>query len=61
MWRARQQRRPTPGPLRLATAGVRDTVMTYDRRLADAAAHHGLSGLDADLTRRARPPTSKQY
>lgn len=28
--------------LRLATAGVLDTVMTYDRRLADGAAHHGL-------------------
>lgn len=28
--------------LRLATAGVLDTVMTYDRQLADAAAHHGL-------------------
>jgi uncharacterized protein len=28
--------------VRLATAGVLDTVMTYDRRLADGAAHHGL-------------------
>ncbi len=28
--------------LRLAAAGVLDTVMTYDRRLADGAAHHGL-------------------
>jgi len=28
--------------LRLATAGVLDTVMTYDRRLADGATHHGL-------------------
>ena len=28
--------------LRLAIAGVLDTVMTYDRRLADGAAHHGL-------------------
>jgi predicted nucleic acid-binding protein len=28
--------------LRLATAGVLDTVMTYDRRLAEGAAHHGL-------------------
>ena len=28
--------------LRLATAGVLDTVMTYDRRLGDGAAHHGL-------------------
>ena len=31
--------------LRLATAGVLDTVMTYDRRLADGAAHHGLQVL----------------
>jgi uncharacterized protein len=31
--------------LRLATAGVLDTVMTYDRRLADRAAHHGLQVL----------------
>ena len=28
--------------VRLATAGVLDTVMTYDRRLADGAVHHGL-------------------
>ena len=28
--------------LRLAAGGVLDTVMTYDRRLADGAAHHGL-------------------
>ncbi len=28
--------------VRLAAAGVLDTVMTYDRRLADGAAHHGL-------------------
>ena len=28
--------------LRLATAGVLDTIMTYDRRLADGAVHHGL-------------------
>ena len=28
--------------LRLAAVGVLDTVMTYDRRLADGAAHHGL-------------------
>ena len=28
--------------LKLAAAGVLDTVMTYDRRLADGAAHHGL-------------------
>jgi uncharacterized protein len=28
--------------VRLATAGVLDTVMTYDRRLADGAAHNGL-------------------
>jgi len=28
--------------VRLATAGVLDTVMTYDHRLADGAAHHGL-------------------
>ena len=28
--------------LRLATAGVLETVMTYDRRLADGASHHGL-------------------
>ena len=31
--------------VRLATAGVLDTVMTYDRRLADGAAHHGLQVL----------------
>jgi predicted nucleic acid-binding protein len=31
--------------LRLATAGVLDTVMTYDRRLAGGAAHHGLQVL----------------
>ena len=28
--------------LRLAAAGMLDTVMTYDRQLADGAAHHGL-------------------
>ena len=28
--------------LRLAAAGVLDTVMTYDRGLAEGAAHHGL-------------------
>jgi uncharacterized protein len=28
--------------LRLATAGVLDTIMTYDRQLADGAVHHGL-------------------
>ena len=28
--------------VRLAAAGVLDTVMTYDRRLADGAVHHGL-------------------
>ena len=28
--------------VRLATAGVLDTVMTYDRGLAEGAAHHGL-------------------
>ena len=28
--------------VRLATAGVLDTVMTYDRRLAAGAVHHGL-------------------
>ena len=28
--------------VRLAAAGVLDTVMTYDRRLALGAAHHGL-------------------
>jgi predicted nucleic acid-binding protein len=28
--------------VRLAAAGVLDTVMTYDRRLADGAAYHGL-------------------
>jgi predicted nucleic acid-binding protein len=28
--------------LKLATAGVLNTIMTYDRRLADGAAHHGL-------------------
>ena len=28
--------------VRLAAAGVLDTVMTYDRQLADGAAHHGL-------------------
>jgi predicted nucleic acid-binding protein len=28
--------------VRLAAAGVLDTVMTYDRRLAVGAAHHGL-------------------
>jgi len=28
--------------LRLAAGGVLDTVMTYDRRLADAAEEHGL-------------------
>lgn len=28
--------------LRLAAGGMLDTVMTYDRRLADGAAHHGL-------------------
>jgi predicted nucleic acid-binding protein len=31
--------------LRLAAAGVLDAVMTYDRRLADGAAHHGLQVL----------------
>jgi predicted nucleic acid-binding protein len=31
--------------LRLAAASVLDTVMTYDRRLADGAAHHGLQVL----------------
>ena len=31
--------------LRVATAGVLDTVMTYDRRLAEGAAHHGLQVL----------------
>ena len=31
--------------LRLAAAGVLETVMTYDRRLADGAAHHGLQVL----------------
>jgi predicted nucleic acid-binding protein len=28
--------------LRLADAGVLETVMTYDQRLADGAQHHGL-------------------
>ena len=28
--------------LRLAAGGVLDTVMTYDRRLPDAAEQHGL-------------------
>lgn len=31
--------------LRLATAGVLDTVMTYDDRLADGARRHGLAVL----------------
>jgi predicted nucleic acid-binding protein len=31
--------------LRLSTAGVLDTVMTYDARLADGARHHGLAVL----------------
>jgi predicted nucleic acid-binding protein len=31
--------------LRLAAGGLLDTVMTYDRRLAQGAAHHGLQVL----------------
>jgi predicted nucleic acid-binding protein len=31
--------------LRLAGAGLLDTVMTYDSRLAEGASHHGLSVL----------------
>lgn len=29
--------------VRLAGAGVLDTMMTYDRRLAEGAAHHGIA------------------